>query len=169
MLQMSKPVKTLPISTPIQRDRNPHPTTTSLAETLRLQRETGKARHFGALSFSLTSRRGCRVVWSSQSLHGRAGGRKRTSTRRQHPGQSIHRERLPSEIESKNTLPRVAELEPIFQAPTNDVAEKRRRDGLLQYSIVSTLDWVLTFFQQARGYREGATVFIWEINATLTH
>ena len=56
---------------------------------------------------------------------------------------------------------RIAMLETIFATPTNDVAEKERRDGLLRYVVASPhLETVLNSSKQVQGYRESTPVSV---------
>jgi len=57
-----------------------------------------------------------------------------------------------------NILSRIAVLEGYFSAPSEDVAEKKRRDQLLRYAIVPHPDPLLISFQQARGEQETITI-----------
>lgn len=60
----------------------------------------------------------------------------------------------------------MAALEGIFEAPTDDEQERKRRDKLLRYAIVPLLDTVLNSFQQVQGRRSAPAGFGREARAT---
>jgi hypothetical protein len=60
---------------------------------------------------------------------------------------------------------RIAELETIFEAPSDDETEQIRRNELLRYGIVPPLDSRLSSSQQVQGYRRTTTDFIREAKA----
>lgn len=69
----------------------------------------------------------------------------------------------------ENLLSRIAVLEGGFGIPTDDVAEQGRRNELIRYAIISPFRPMLSSFQQVRGHRRTATMFIREARAAATH
>ena len=63
---------------------------------------------------------------------------------------------------------RTDSLETIFRKPANDVAEKERRDELLQYVIASHhLDQALNSSKQVQGHRGSTAVFVGEVRTAV--
>jgi hypothetical protein len=60
---------------------------------------------------------------------------------------------------------RIAALEKIFGAPTDDVEEEKRRNGLSLYDISHHPDPSLISFQQAQGDRETIEVFVRKVKS----